>query len=89
VERVLAHGEAPVQFGDKALTMKRAFVEDVRQADLRDAILANLDDSQLKKPFANEIRKIKELVESSKAPPRDPTKIIAGMRSRGKKRDRR
>ena len=38
VERVLAHGEAPVQFGDKALTMKRAFVEDVRTADLRDAI---------------------------------------------------
>ena len=40
VERVLAHGEAPVQFGDKALTMKRAFVEDVRQADLRDAMTA-------------------------------------------------
>jgi putative redox protein len=38
VERVLAHGEAPVQFGDRALTMKRAFVEDVRKADLRDAI---------------------------------------------------
>ncbi|HJR90353.1 MAG TPA: alpha/beta hydrolase [Aeromicrobium sp.] len=38
VERVLAHGEAPVQFGDKALTMKRAFLEDVRRADLRDAI---------------------------------------------------
>jgi alpha-beta hydrolase superfamily lysophospholipase len=38
VERVLAHGEAPVRFGDKALTMKRAFVEDVRSADLRDAI---------------------------------------------------
>ena len=38
VERVLAHGEAPVQFGDKALTMKRAFVEDIRRAELRDAI---------------------------------------------------
>jgi putative redox protein len=38
VERVLAHGEAPVRFGDKALTMKRAFIEDVRSADLRDAI---------------------------------------------------
>ena len=38
VERVLAEGEAPVKFGDKLLTMKRAFVEDVRKADLRDAI---------------------------------------------------
>ena len=38
VERVLAHGEAPVQFGDKAFILKRAFVEDVRRADLRDAI---------------------------------------------------
>jgi alpha-beta hydrolase superfamily lysophospholipase len=38
VERVLAEGEAPVKFGDKALTMKRAFLEDVRMADLRDAI---------------------------------------------------
>ena len=38
VERVLAEGEAPVRLGDKALTMKRAFVEDVRRADLADAI---------------------------------------------------
>lgn len=38
IERVLADGEAPVRFGDKALTLKRAFVEDVRRADLRDAI---------------------------------------------------
>ena len=38
VERVLAYGEAPVRFGDKALTMKRAFVEDIRRAELRDAI---------------------------------------------------
>lgn len=38
VERVLAEGEAPARFGDQTLTMKRAFVEDVRSADLRDAI---------------------------------------------------
>ena len=38
VERVLQEGEAPVRLGDKALTLKRAFVEDVRRADLRDAI---------------------------------------------------
>lgn len=38
VERVLTEGQAPVRFGDKALTMKRAFVEDIRKAELHDAI---------------------------------------------------
>jgi putative redox protein len=38
VERVLVDGEAPVRFGDRALTLKRAFVEDVRAADLRECI---------------------------------------------------
>ena len=61
----------------------------VQIPDLRDAILTNLDDAALKKPFANEIRKVKALVEGSKTPPRDPSRIVAGMRSRGKKRDRR
>lgn len=77
------------RFGMAMFDQMAEWAPTVKMPDLRDAILANLDDSQLKKPFANEIRKIKELVESSKAPPRDPTKIIAGMRSRGKKRDRR
>jgi pimeloyl-ACP methyl ester carboxylesterase len=38
VDRVLAEGEAPVLLGNKALTLKRAFVEDVRRADLREKI---------------------------------------------------
>ena len=38
VERVIAEGEAPVTFGDKALTLRRDFVEDVRRADLRACI---------------------------------------------------
>ena len=38
VERVIAEGEAPVRFGDKALTLRREFVEDVRRADLRACI---------------------------------------------------
>jgi putative redox protein len=38
VDRVLVDGEAPVRFGDRALTLKRAFVEDVRAADLRECI---------------------------------------------------
>lgn len=57
----------------------------VQIPDLRTAILANLDDAALKKPFANELRKIKSLVEGSKTPPRDPSRIVQGMRSRGKK----
>jgi hypothetical protein len=77
------------RFGMAMFDQLAAWAPNVKMPELRDAILANLDDSQLKKPFANEIRKIKALVESSKAPPRDPSKIIAGMRSRGKKRDRR
>ncbi|QBX54240.1 alpha/beta hydrolase [Nocardioides seonyuensis] len=39
VGRVLEEGHAPVAFGDKVLTMKRAFVEDVRRAELHDAIV--------------------------------------------------
>ena len=39
VGRVLEEGQAPVAFGDKVLTMKRAFVEDVRRAELHDAIV--------------------------------------------------
>lgn len=61
----------------------------VKIPDLRAAILANLDDTSMKKSFANEIRKVKDLVEGSKKPPRDPSRIVAGMRARGKKRDRR
>ncbi|MCD5311933.1 alpha/beta hydrolase family protein [Kineosporia babensis] len=38
VERVLAEGEAEWFIGGKALTLKRAFVEDVRAAELRDRI---------------------------------------------------
>ena len=38
VERVIAEGEAPVTFGNKALTLRREFVEDVRRADLRACI---------------------------------------------------
>jgi hypothetical protein len=77
------------RFGMPMFDQLAVWAPDVKMPELRDVILANLDDAQLKKPFANEIRKIKALVESSKAPPRDPSKIIAGMRSRGKKRDRR
>ena len=38
VERILADGEAPFLIGGKALTLREHFIEDVRAADLRDAI---------------------------------------------------
>jgi len=38
VERILADGEAPVLIGGKALTLRRAFIEDVRSADLHERI---------------------------------------------------
>ncbi|OBI82058.1 S9 family peptidase [Mycobacterium sp. E740] len=37
-ERIEAEGEAPLQIGGKALTLKRHFIEDVRNADLRERI---------------------------------------------------
>jgi len=57
--------------------------------ELREAILQNVADTQMKKAFGQEIKRVKELVEESKAPPRDPTIIRHGTRGRGKKRDRR
>lgn len=38
VDQVLAHGYAEWLIGGKALTLKRAFIEDIRQAELKDKI---------------------------------------------------
>ena len=38
VERILGDGEAPFLIGGKALTLRRHFIEDVREADLRERI---------------------------------------------------
>jgi putative redox protein len=38
VGRILAEGEAPFLVGGKALTLRRAFIEDVRNVDLREQI---------------------------------------------------
>jgi putative redox protein len=38
IERILAEGEAPFLIGGKALTLRRHFIEDVREADLRERI---------------------------------------------------
>jgi hypothetical protein len=66
-----------------------SWAENVKVPELREAILQNIADPQMKKPFRDEIARIRELVEVSKGPPRDPTIIRQGTRGRGKKRDRR
>jgi hypothetical protein len=60
----------------------------VKVPELRDAILANLSDTQQKKAFGEQMVHIKALVEQSKPPPRDPTILRHGTRGRGKKRSR-
>lgn len=76
------------RFGLPMFERLAALAEKLSQPELREAILKNLDDTQLKKPFAAEIKRVKDAVEGSKTPPRDPTRIVAGMRGRGKKRGR-
>ncbi len=90
---VEALGSAPKavarRFSQQMFDRYRIWAEYVKVPELRDAILSNIDDTQMKKSFRDEIKDIKELVETSKGPPRDPTIIRHGTRGRGKKRDRR
>lgn len=65
------------------------WAEYVKVPELREAILKNLDDAQIKKPFRDEIKRVKDLIEVGKGPPRDPTILRHGTRGRGKKRARR
>lgn len=73
------------RFGLPVLELLAAWSSSVRP-ELRDPILQNLDDPAFKKPFADEIDRIKKGLEIAKGPPRDPTRIIEGTRGRGKKR---
>ena len=77
------------RFSQQMFDRYAIWAEGVKIPELRDAILQNIDDTQMKKSFREEIKRIKELVETSKGPPRDPTIIRHGTRGRGKKRDRR
>lgn len=57
--------------------------------ELRTAIETNLKSGKIKGRYQAEIERVRHALEGSKAPPRDPTQIVQGMRSRGKKRSRR
>ncbi len=76
------------RFGVPMFDRLMIWAENVKIPEMREVILANLDDVQLKKPFADEIKSIKQAVEGSKKPPRDPSRIVQGTRGRGKKRGR-
>jgi hypothetical protein len=76
------------RFGIPMFDRLRIWSEGVTVPELRQTILANLEDSQLKKPFREEIQSIRAAVEASKKPPRDPTRIVHGMRGRSKRRSR-
>ncbi len=90
---VEALGSAPKaiarRFSQQMFQRYGMWAELVKVPELREAILKNIDDTQMKKSFRDDIKHIKELVETSKGPPRDPTIIRQGTRGRGKKRDRR
>lgn len=90
---VEALGSAPKalarRFGVPMFDRLGVWAAQVKVPELREAILSNLDDPRLKRPFGREIDRIKELVEASKTPPRDPTLLRHGMRGRGKKRSQR
>jgi hypothetical protein len=77
------------RFSQQMFDRYAIWAEWVKIPELRAAILENIADPQMKRPFGDEIKRIKELIEEGKGPPRDPTIIRHGTRGRGKKRSRR
>lgn len=60
-----------------------------KMPELRAAIESNLRSKKLAGRFTDEIGAVGHALKSSATPPRDPTLIVQGMRSRGKKRSKR
>ncbi|MCL2725195.1 MAG: hypothetical protein FWD69_12240 [Polyangiaceae bacterium] len=56
--------------------------------ELREAIEKNLSEGKLKGRYTAEIERVRAALRASATPPRDPTRVIQGMRSRGTKRGR-
>ena len=84
---VEALGTAPahiaVRFGVPIFDCLAAW-SDTAMPELREAIARNLKAN--KGRHSPDIERVRAALAASLTPPRDPTKIIAGMRSRGKKR---
>jgi hypothetical protein len=60
---------------------------DTAMPELRDAVESNLRSSKLAR-YADEVARVRAALGASLPPPRDPTRIVQGMRSRSKKRGR-
>jgi hypothetical protein len=73
------------RFGVPVFDQLALWAEGVKVPELRGAILANLEDAQLRKPFGAELKRIRDKVQASKKPPRDAARIVHGTRGRGKK----
>jgi hypothetical protein len=77
------------RFGQQMFDRYGIWAEGVKIPELREAILKNLDDVQMKKPFGEEIKRIKQAIETSKGPRRDADRVVHGTRGRGKKKQNR
>lgn len=74
------------RFGIPVFELLEAWAERVKVPELREIISANVRDTSFKRSFAGSIHTVREKVEGSKKPPRDPTRIVHGTRGRGRKR---
>jgi len=54
--------------------------------EIRDAIRKNLKDKRLVGRWSDQFERVRHWLEQNEKPPRDPTRIVHGMRGRGKKR---
>jgi hypothetical protein len=57
--------------------------------EIRDAIRKNLKDKRLIGRWSDQIERVQHWLKEHEKPPRDPTRIVQGMRGRGKKRGHR
>jgi hypothetical protein len=62
------------------------WADQVGTPEMRDVITRIIRNKQLKAHYGDEIKRITETLAASRKPPRDPTRIIQGMRGRGQKR---
>ncbi|MBX3191992.1 MAG: hypothetical protein KF819_33685 [Labilithrix sp.] len=84
----LAPGVLATRFGVPVFDRLVAW-SDTEMPELRGAIEANIASKKLAGRYAADIVRVRAALDASVPPPRDPTLIVHGMRSRGKKRSRR
>jgi hypothetical protein len=82
-------GKAPAalasRFGVPVFELLASWTK-TEQPELRDAISQNLRGPKMVGRFADEVARVRTALDATAAAPRDPTRIVHGMRGRGKKR---